>query len=75
MVKGLMTPEKEEQYKSALDDALEKGYAILQKGGSAIDAVEISVITLENSPLFNAGWIKVTTCFWLEKVRCVLQRV
>ena len=55
LVKGLMTPEKEEQYKSALDDALEKGYAILQKGGSAIDAVEISVITLENSPLFNAG--------------------
>ena len=55
LVKGLMTPEKEEQYKSALDDALERGYAILEKGGSAIDAVETSVKVLENSPLFNAG--------------------
>lgn len=55
LIKGLMTPEKEEQYKAALSNALEKGYAILDNGGSAIDAVEASVIALEDSPLFNAG--------------------
>jgi|SRR5690554_403182 len=55
LVKGLMTPEKEELYKAALNNALEKGYVILEKGGSAIDAVEASVIALEDSPLFNAG--------------------
>ncbi|MGB3345253.1 MAG: isoaspartyl peptidase/L-asparaginase [Aequorivita sp.] len=55
LVKGLMTPEKEEQYKTALEDALEGGYEILEKGGSALDAVEIAVKRLEDSPLFNAG--------------------
>src|SRR5690606_40282132 len=55
LVKGLMTPEKEEQYKAALEDALESGYEILEKGGSAMDAVEIAVKHLEDSPLFNAG--------------------
>ena len=55
LVKGLMTPEKEEQYKTALEDALERGYSILENGGSAMDAVEASVKALENSPLFNAG--------------------
>ena len=55
LVKGLMTPEKEEQYKAALENALDSGYAILENGGNAIDAVEAAVIQLENSPLFNAG--------------------
>lgn len=55
LVKGLMTPEKEEQYKYALKNALESGYAILEIGGSAIDAVETAVRKLEDSPLFNAG--------------------
>lgn len=55
LVKGLMTPEKEEQYKKALKNALESGYAILEIGGSAIDAVETAVRKLEDSPLFNAG--------------------
>ena len=55
LVKGLMTPEKEEQYKSALNDALEKGYKVLENNGSAMDAVETAVNYLEDSPLFNAG--------------------
>lgn len=55
LVKGLMTPEKEEQYKAALNEALEKGYAILENDGSAMDAVETAVKHLEDSPLFNAG--------------------
>lgn len=55
MVKGLMTPQLEQQYKEALEIALEVGYAILKNGGSSIDAVESSVRILEDSPLFNAG--------------------
>ncbi len=53
LVKGLMTPEKEEQYKAALNAALEKGYAILENDGSAMDAVETAVNHLEDSPLFS----------------------
>ncbi|SRX52887.1 isoaspartyl peptidase/L-asparaginase family protein [Aequorivita sp. CIP111184] len=55
LVKGLMTPEKEEEYKAALNEALEKGYAILENDGSAMDAIETAVNYLEDSPLFNAG--------------------
>lgn len=55
LVKGLMTQELETEYKAALKQALDKGYAILNEGGSAIDAVEIAVKSLEDTPLFNAG--------------------
>ena len=55
LVKGMMTPELESRYKEALKIALEKGYAVLDKGGTAIDAVEEAVKLLEDSPLFNAG--------------------
>lgn len=55
LVKGLMTPELEAQYKAALKEARNKGYNILEEGGSALDAVEIAVKSLENTPLFNAG--------------------
>lgn len=50
-----LTPEKEAAYKAALNDALNAGYAVLEKGGSSLDAVEQAVISLENTPLFNAG--------------------
>ncbi len=55
MVRGMMTPEKEEAYKSALKLALDLGYAQLAKGAAAIEAVTIAVTALEDSPLFNAG--------------------
>ncbi len=55
LVKGMMTPEKEANYKQALKDALEAGYSILASNGSALDAVEASVKSLENCHLFNAG--------------------
>jgi beta-aspartyl-peptidase (threonine type) len=55
LVKGLMTSQLEDQYKTALDLALETGYSILDNGGTSVDAVETAVKLLENSPLFNAG--------------------
>ena len=50
-----LTPEKETAYLAALTNALNAGYAVLEKGGSSLDAVEQAVISLENTPLFNAG--------------------
>ena len=55
LVKGQMTEQKEETYRATLQEALNKAYTILEKQGSALDAVEQAVIVLENSPLFNAG--------------------
>lgn len=55
LIKGLMTPELEKNYKMALQKALTEGYTVLERGGSAVDAVEKAVKALENSPLFNAG--------------------
>jgi len=55
LLKGQMTSEKEAAYRAALKKALEAGYAILEKKGTAIDAVEMAVKILEDSPLFNAG--------------------
>lgn len=53
--KSSLTPEKENAYKNALEQAIMAGHAVLQKGGTALDAVELAVIHLENTPLFNAG--------------------
>jgi beta-aspartyl-peptidase (threonine type) len=55
LVKGMMTPEKESAYKSALEKALLIGQTILDQRGTALEAVQRSVMTLEDSPLFNAG--------------------
>jgi len=43
------------KYEKTLLACLEKGWRILAKGGSALDAVETTVRVLEDSPLFNAG--------------------
>ena len=55
LVKGMMTPELETKYKAALQLALQEGYKLLERGSTAIDAVEKAVVVLEDSPLFNAG--------------------
>jgi beta-aspartyl-peptidase (threonine type) len=55
ILKSRMTPEKEQAYKSARSTALEKGYAVLNNGGSSVDAVEVAIKILEDNPLFNAG--------------------
>jgi beta-aspartyl-peptidase (threonine type) len=55
LVKGMMTSEKELEYKSALQNALDAGFSLLEKGNSATEAVEAAVKVLENCHLFNAG--------------------
>lgn len=49
------TPELENTYKTALLEALHIGHSILLSGGTALDAVEATVRSLEDCPLFNAG--------------------
>jgi L-asparaginase / beta-aspartyl-peptidase len=50
-----ISAEKEKEYTAKLDEAVSKGYDILKKGGTALDAIEAAIIILEDSPLFNAG--------------------
>jgi beta-aspartyl-peptidase (threonine type) len=50
-----LTPELEKAYHETLDKALEAGYAVLEKGGTSLDAIETAIKILEDSPLFNAG--------------------
>ncbi|WP_210465879.1 isoaspartyl peptidase/L-asparaginase family protein [Rufibacter roseolus] len=46
---------KEAAYQQGLENALMAGWHILEQGGSAIDAVEAAVKSMENNQLFNAG--------------------
>ncbi len=55
ILKSMLTPALETRYTSGLQDALDAGYTILNTGGSALDAVEAAIISLENNELFNAG--------------------
>lgn len=55
ILKSVMKPEQEVAYTKALQNALDTGYDILNSGASALDAVEMAVTELENTPLFNAG--------------------
>ncbi|HRO42811.1 MAG TPA: isoaspartyl peptidase/L-asparaginase [Flavipsychrobacter sp.] len=52
---AMMTPEQEHNYREGLQTALKTGYALLEKGAAAIDAVVAAIVALENNPLFNAG--------------------
>jgi beta-aspartyl-peptidase (threonine type) len=50
-----MTPEIQEEYLKVLNRALQVGDSVLANGGKCMDAVEKTIIIMEDSPLFNAG--------------------
>lgn len=50
-----MTAEREQAYRQKLTEALTAGYAVLDTGGTSVDAVEAAILVMENSELFNAG--------------------
>jgi L-asparaginase / beta-aspartyl-peptidase len=50
-----MRGEQELNYRAGLGEALDAGYAVLQAGGTSLDAVTRAVMVLEDNPLFNAG--------------------
>ena len=55
ILRNLMTPEREALYQLGLSNAIDAGHHILVQGGTAVEAVEAAVVSLENFPLFNAG--------------------
>jgi L-asparaginase / beta-aspartyl-peptidase len=50
-----MTPEAEASYRAGIRAALEAAAGVLDKGGSALDAVEAAIKLMEDDPQFNAG--------------------
>src|SRR6195952_5131442 len=55
IVKEDMTPELELAYQESLQAALNAGYAVLEEGGSAVNAVKATIVIMEDNILFNAG--------------------
>ena len=50
-----MSSEMDKDYRSALSEALSIGKRVLSEGGSALEAVEMTIKFMEDNPLFNAG--------------------
>jgi beta-aspartyl-peptidase (threonine type) len=50
-----MKPDAEASYRAGINEALSAAAAVLDKGGSSLDAVEAAIQLLEDNPLFNAG--------------------
>src|SRR5690554_6997471 len=55
ILKEHTTDSIENLYKTKLEEAITAGHAILENGGTALDAVTKTINILEDSPLFNAG--------------------
>lgn len=55
ITKDGLSEERQAAYENGLQTALETGYAVLDKGGSAEDAVIAAIRVLEDDSLFNAG--------------------
>lgn len=68
ILKEDMTPELEQAYLQGLADGLNAGYAVLEEGGTAVNAVKAAVVTLEDNVLFNAGRGSVFTKKGLQEM-------
>lgn len=55
MDKKNMTPEMQNEYTAILNQVLQVGDSILANGGTCMDAIEKTIMIMEDSPLFNAG--------------------
>jgi len=53
--RATLSAEREQRYRRGLEAALEGGYALLERGGSSLDAVATAVRILEDDAVFNAG--------------------
>jgi beta-aspartyl-peptidase (threonine type) len=54
--RATLSAERERRYRAGLEAALDTGYALLEHGGSSLDAVTTAVRILEDDPCFNAGY-------------------
>ena len=55
ILKQDMTTELEQAYIKGLEESLAAGFAVLEEGGSAVNAVKAAIVVLEDNLLFNAG--------------------
>jgi L-asparaginase / beta-aspartyl-peptidase len=55
ILKEDMTPELEQAYLTGLQLAMDAGFAVLEQGGSAVNAIKATIVILEDNMLFNAG--------------------
>ncbi|MBU3744986.1 MAG: isoaspartyl peptidase/L-asparaginase, partial [Sediminibacterium sp.] len=55
ILKEDMTPALEKAYIDGLNQALQAGFAVLEEGGTAVNAIKASLVVLEDHVLFNAG--------------------
>lgn len=55
ILKEDMNPELEAAYIEGLKEALKGGFAVLEEGGTAVNAVKAAIVILEDNLLFNAG--------------------
>lgn len=55
LTRAAITPEQQARYRSALNDILLAGQALLAQGADALEVVTETVRLLEECPLFNAG--------------------
>jgi beta-aspartyl-peptidase (threonine type) len=53
--RATLAPERERNYRAGLEAALDGGFAVLERGGTSLDAVATAVRSLEDHPCFNAG--------------------
>jgi len=53
--RATLSVEREQRYRRGLEAALDDGYAVLERGGSSLDAVATAVRILEDDAVFNAG--------------------
>lgn len=55
ILKEDMTPELEKAYAKGLQIALDAGFAVLEEGGTSVNAAKAAIVVLEDNLLFNAG--------------------
>lgn len=68
ILKEDMTPELEEAYLAGLRQAMNAGFAVLEQGGSALNAIKATIVILEDNMLFNAGRGSVFTKKGLQEM-------
>ncbi len=68
ILKEDMTPELEKAYLDGIQQALDASYAVLEKGGTAVNAVKAAIVVLEDNILFNAGRGSVFTKKGLQEM-------
>jgi L-asparaginase / beta-aspartyl-peptidase len=72
MPRSEMSADREKAYRAGLGTALDAGFAILERGGSSLDAVVEVVRILEDDPQFNAGRGAVLNHYGLAELDAAL---